>query len=81
MEGSNRVLNSLLQFRPDVAGTPQDVGHAGRPGHVVDGSAAVFSRASAPCMHGQRMAQRSGIGNRFENIVFKICFYIYLNDI
>ena len=55
-ERGDGFLNPLLQFRPDVTGAPQDVGHgraghARNPGDVVDGGAAVFGGTFAPGAH------------------------------
>jgi len=75
VQGSNRFLNTLLKFRPDVARAPQDVGHrgcgyAGRPGHVVDGRVAMFSLTSAPGTHGQKMAQWRERRNKFVKEIY-----------
>ena len=50
-QGGDCVLDPFLKVRPDVTGTPQDIGNCGggHPrsfGHVVNGRATVFSRAS-----------------------------------
>ena len=55
-ERGDGFLNPLLQFRPNVTSTPQDVrhgraGNARSPRHIVDGGAAVFSGTLAPGAH------------------------------